>query len=135
MPTLTCLLVDDDIDDQEIFKLALKHLPYAVQCITADDGMDALDQLNADQSFVPDYIFLDLNMPRMDGFQTLVAIKQLARLADVPVIIYTTSAEQRDMHRSKELGCYRFITKPISINDLKTILTDVFWGSKPLVTQ
>ncbi len=97
--------------------------------------MDAFEQLNGDHSFVPDYIFLDLNMPRMDGFQTLAAIKQIAHLDAVPVIIYTTSTEQRDMDRSHSLGCYRFITKPVSIKDLTFILNDIFSANEPFITQ
>lgn len=132
MPVITCLLVDDDPDDQEIFMLALTRLAYPVRCVTADDGLDAIEQLNADSSFVPDYIFLDLNMPRMDGFQCLAAIKKMDHLAHVPVIIYTTSAEQHDKDKSYELGCYQFITKPISITELKEMLDDVFMANSQL---
>ena len=63
------LLIDDDVDDQEIFVLALKSLYKSVDILTAQDGMEALEILKI---FVPDCIFLDLNMPRMGGKPTLI---------------------------------------------------------------
>jgi CheY-like chemotaxis protein len=62
----TCLLVDDDEDDKEIFSLALTEANPSIKCVVASDGHEALSLLR-DGSFIPDYIFLDLNMPLMSG--------------------------------------------------------------------
>ena len=60
----TCFLIDDDIDDQEIFGLAIKEIDYSIQCTFANDGAEALQKLSTTAlNFLPDYIFLDLNMP------------------------------------------------------------------------
>lgn len=78
-----------------------------------------------DPTFVPDYIFLDLNMPLMTGKECLQQIRKLPRLSDVPVIIYSTSASQRDIQDSMELGASTFITKPPQIAVLADKLAEV----------
>ena len=70
----TCLLVDDDEDDAEIFSIALNEANPDIKCLTAADGLEALEMLR-DPSFIPDYIFLDLNMPLMTGKECLVEIR------------------------------------------------------------
>jgi CheY-like chemotaxis protein len=113
----TVFLVDDDADDQEIFALALAEVDHSISCVTARDGMEALDKLN-ESDFRPDYIFLDLNMPRMNGKQCLKRIKDQASLSQIPVVIYSTSSEDRDIEESKALGAAAFITKPPGISEL-----------------
>lgn len=121
----TCLLVDDDDDDQEIFNLALEDANPTMNCITAKDGIEALSILKAN-SFTPDYIFLDLNMPLMDGKECLREIRKMQHLNHVPVIIFSTSSAQRDMMETKQLGATSFITKPPLISLLATKLNEVF---------
>lgn len=120
-----CLLIDDDIDDIEIFGIAIDELGKDIKCFTAIDGAEALKMLG-NENFVPDYIFLDLNMPRMNGKQCLIEIKKIPRLAQVPVIMYSTSSSQRDVDETKKLGATFFLTKPSTISSLTEILGDVF---------
>jgi len=120
----TILLVDDDLDDQEIFRLALAEVDDSIFIITAASGVEALDRLKTEQ-LRPDCIFLDLNMPRMSGKQCLKLIKAEPNLVHIPVIIYSTSAEIRDIEETNALGAAAFITKPAIIQDLVTSLQNV----------
>jgi CheY-like chemotaxis protein len=115
---ITCFLVDDDADDLEIFSIAAAEVQRSIVCVTAVDGVDALQKLRSNERFTPDFIFLDLNMPRMNGKQTLVEIKKIPRLATVPVIIYSTSARPLDVEETLQLGAFHFLTKPSSITKL-----------------
>jgi CheY-like chemotaxis protein len=114
-------LVDDDIDDHEIFKSALAKVNEELALLTATNGYDAL-QVLSQVNVLPDYIFLDLNMPRMGGLQFLQAIKQSDNLKKIPVIIYSTSANPNDIEKTKELGAETFITKPSRFSELCQVL-------------
>jgi CheY-like chemotaxis protein len=87
--------------------------------------MEALSLLK-DPSITPDYIFLDLNMPRMDGKECLKEIRKRNHLKEIPVIIFTTSAAEKDKDEAKRLGATSFITKPPLIDTLAQKLLEVF---------
>jgi CheY-like chemotaxis protein len=122
----TCFLIDDDIDDQEIFIMALKDIGKAIQCVTANDGKEALKKLVNNTGFVPDYIFMDLNMPGMSGKQCLTAIRKIDHLSRVPVIIYSTSSDQRDILETRQLGANDYVIKQAGLTALKSTLQQVF---------
>jgi CheY-like chemotaxis protein len=121
----TCFLIDDDADDQEIFALALTQLNEALECQIANNGFEAL-QLLKKTRFLPDYIFLDLNMPKMNGKECLKELKKNERLKSIPVVIYTTSSSTMDMLDTKQLGASAFITKPFSLTELTETLNQFF---------
>ncbi len=123
---LSCLLIDDDEDDREIFTIALKEADKTSKCFTAINGKDALHKLKADETFIPDFIFLDLNMPILNGKQCLQEIKKDPRLCRIPVTIYTTSTFQKDIEEVKELGAAYFLIKPSNVDDLSKILSAIF---------
>ncbi len=123
---ITCFLIDDDEDDQEIFALALKKLDTAIQCVFANDGSEALHKLRQDETFMPEFIFLDLNMPGMTGKQCLPELKKINRLQHTPIIIFSTSSELKDIQESRQLGAAAFITKPALISDLTAQLAQLF---------
>lgn len=125
MSNLTCFLVDDDLDDLEIFALAVEDLNGSIRCVTALDGVEAIEKLRNDESFVPDFIFLDLNMPRMNGKQCLQEIRKITRLMATPVIIYSTSSNRRDIDETMQLGAAHFLTKPSSISSLTKELSSL----------
>lgn len=125
----TCLLVDDDEDDAEIFAIALNEANPDIKCLTAADGLEALEMLR-DPSFIPDYIFLDLNMPLMTGKECLVEIRKRPHLLNTPVIIFSTSASQRDISETQNLGASCFITKPPLISILTERLLEIFESDK-----
>ena len=132
--SVTCFLVDDDADDQEIFESALKEIDPAIRCIMANDGTEALLKLNSDKTFAPDFIFLDLNMPGINGKQCLAEIKKDSRFKTTPVIIYSTTVSERDMEEINHLGAMTFFTKPSRFSELCTTLSGIL-GQKVTVTK
>lgn len=114
-------LVDDDVDDHEIFKSALQQVDRSTTLIIAGNGQEALQMLPALEQF-PDYIFVDLNMPRMGGMQFLTELKKSDRLRHIPVIMYSTSNQTSDKNSALEAGAHQFITKPARYNDLCDLL-------------
>ena len=124
-PHITCFLIDDDVDDQDIFILALEEVDKTIRCEVASDGMDALRRLG-DKELLPDYIFLDLNMPRMNGKQCLSEIKKNDFLHSIPVIIYSTSSDQRDRTETAQLGAADYIVKPNTVSALADVLAGFF---------
>jgi CheY-like chemotaxis protein len=113
-----CFLIDDDSDDQEIFSLALEKIDPTFTCIAANSGFEALQKLSDKTISVPDYIFLDLNMPRMNGKECLKEIRKFDHLKKVPVVIYSTSSMKYDIAETTKLGATAFIVKPFSMADL-----------------
>lgn len=116
------LLIDDDVDDQDIFKTAVGDITDDVNCIALTSGAEALLKLEA-KLIIPDVIFLDLNMPVMSGQQFLVEIKASERLMQIPVIIFSTSSYPATITMMKNLGAHDFITKPNKFDKLVEILT------------
>lgn len=124
--SLLCLLIDDDQDDQEIFELALKDSGLNMECVMSNNASEALQKLTQDDTFLPNYIFLDLNMPRINGIQLLTEIKKISRLQNIPVVIYSTSSHPKDKDATLKLGATAFITKPSGIQELSLLLKDFF---------
>lgn len=122
---IICYLIDDDDDDQEIFSLALSNIDEAIDCVTASDGIEALAKLNREEQFKPDFIFLDLNMVRMNGRECLAEIRKIHRLDSIPVIIYSTSSEEKDILETKDMGAADYIVKPPSMSILVKRLEQV----------
>ncbi len=118
------LLVDDDLDDQMLFQDAIREINPAIEVATAMNGVDALKVLSANEIY-PDYIFVDLNMPLMNGVQCLQEIKKLTYYSQVPVIIYSTSSYERDIMQTINNGAFYYIVKPFSFQELRDKLRKV----------
>jgi CheY-like chemotaxis protein len=119
----TFFIVDDDIDDQELFIEAVSEVDRSISCIPVSNCEEALAVLKNTKTDLPDMIFLDLNMPRLNGKQCLAELKRQVHLKDIPVIIYSTSSEKRDIEETTRLGAAHFLTKPNRFEDLcKAIL-------------
>ncbi|MBC7554398.1 MAG: response regulator [Taibaiella sp.] len=116
---LSILVVDDDADDREVFGDVMQEIDPAINCIFAANGEDALNVLGECRNKLPAYIFLDLNMPRMNGRQCLEAMKNIDAFRDIPVIILSTSSMEKEIRETLALGAVGFITKPNNLSDLK----------------
>lgn len=118
-------LADDDTDDQDFFIDALREIDKNIQCFVAGDGIDALEKLRKADGKIPDFIFLDQNMPRMTGLQCLREIKKIEALKNVPVIMCSTSHANRDTEEAKELGANYFFKKTPSFRELVSYLKNL----------
>ncbi len=112
------LIIDDDEDDRELFCEAVGQVSKDIDCFHATDGEEALAFLSSADGNLPDYIFLDLNMPRLNGKECLVEIKKRHSIKDIPVVIYSTSNSRRDKEETKLLGAANFLHKPNEFNIL-----------------
>ena len=111
-------LVDDDQDDLDILQEALSINSYKGPVMSLHNGQRLIDQLNVtDASAEPNVIILDLNMPILDGFQTLKKIRRHPAYSAVPVIILTASSSKEDEIRSFELGCDFYMNKPTKMDE------------------
>lgn len=119
-------IVDDDEDDQLFLYEAVNDLDIQVDFFYANNGEMALRYLKEDHIPLPDFIFLDLNMPKLNGKECLTEIKKMPKYAHIPVIIYTTSSHQKDIQEIMELGASCFLTKPTRIGELGNKLMDIF---------
>lgn len=119
------LLIDDDEDDHEIFLSALENVSDSVNCVTLSNAVIALKKLTSNE-LQADLIFLDLNMPLMNGQEFLAEIKSRQDLQEIPVIMLSTSASHSTAQQSKDLGAADFITKPDSYDELVRILKTIF---------
>lgn len=115
------LLIDEDLEDLEIFNSALEKVSNEINCVSLTNAKEALIKLN-EKELDPDVIFLDLNMPVMGGREFLKKIKESENLKSIPVIIFSTSSNSGTIIETKELGAIDFITKPNRFDDLVTIL-------------
>jgi len=120
------LMVDDDEDDQMLFKEALKQVDNRLKCDTAINGADALLKLKSVPP--PDMIFLDLNMPIMNGFECLKALKKEEYFQHIPVIIFTTANDSATIEKSRKLGAAAFFHKPIDFDLLLAKLRQIVGG-------
>ncbi|HEY0742681.1 MAG TPA: response regulator [Chryseosolibacter sp.] len=120
------LYADDDIDDCELLVEALEKIDPKIECTMVNDGRQALNVLS-DDSPLPDYIFLDVNMPVMDGKHCLMELKKDQRFRDIPVVIYSTTQNENEINELYAMGAKEYIRKPNSFNDLcfslKTVIT------------
>lgn len=119
------VLIDDDDDDQFIFLTALKAISPGCECRIKKNGLDAIQDLQLNHDNI-DMIFLDLNMPIMNGFEFLTILKTDSRLSSIPVIIYSTSNNPVDVKRAKALGAVQFISKTSEIQMLKRELNLIY---------
>jgi len=129
MQPINCLLIDDDEDDRDFFAIVLDGCGQPYNLIAASSGANGLGLLKSADS-VPDYIFLDLNMPLLSGKECLERIRKMVHLQQVPVIIYSTSSYFKDIEDTRQLGATFFLTKSADIDTLSRILCDIFNGEQ-----
>ena len=117
------LLADDDSDDMEMFCELVEEIDPSITCYCASDGQEAIDKLTGGEFLGPDLIFLDINMPGMNGWECLALLKKNPLWENIPVIMYSTSSHRKEKQLASELGAIGFFTKPAGYTQLKNILT------------
>jgi CheY-like chemotaxis protein len=119
------LIVEDDEDDRDLLCSAINEIDTSIRCILARNGQEALLGLRLKEFPRPNLIFLDLNMPRINGFQCLKELKKDRALQDIPVVIYSTSDVNEYRVECEQLGAVHFITKPTQFMDLCRVISEV----------
>src|SRR5438067_570012 len=107
-------LAEDDDDDLSIFQDALNDVKDPCELTVTNDGVELLNHLDEVVPPPPYVIFLDLNMPRKNGFDSLIEIRQSSKLKDIPVVILSTSCNSDTIDRTFSLGANYYICKPTS---------------------
>lgn len=121
---LNILLADDDMDDRYFFKLALKDIPIPTQVETVNDGEKLMVYLMQNIAKLPDVLFLDLNMPRKDGWECLIEIKANDMLKQIPVVIYSTSLNEEVAEVVYKNGAHYYIRKA-DLGEIKKVIQRV----------
>jgi CheY-like chemotaxis protein len=128
---LNILLADDDKDDRLFFKKAVNEINIATALKTVNDGEQLMEYLFINLNHLPDILFLDLNMPRKNGFECLTEIKGNEQLLTIPVIMFSTSYprdivyEQDMINRLYRIGAQNYIRKPGEFIKLKQVIHTV----------
>ena len=123
--TMKILLIDDDSDDRALFREVVQEISPETICATESDGEKALSDL-LDPSFtLPDLIFMDINMPRISGWDCLTTIKGQEKTKNIPVVMFSTSSRDRDIDSASRYGAIGLLTKSGDYRELKRSITDV----------
>jgi CheY-like chemotaxis protein len=130
------LLVEDDPNDVELTLTAFGNHRIANEIVVARDGVEALDCLYGRGAFAgrgaesPAFILLDLKMPRLDGLEVLRIVKADERLKQIPVVMLTSSREERDVIESYRLGVNAYVVKPVDFSAFTAAIRDIgaFWA-------
>lgn len=119
------LLAEDDEDDRQFFKEAIERVKLNTVLEMVNDGVYLIEYLRNNPEKRPHLIFLDLNMPRKDGFECLYDIREVLGLKDLPIAIYSTSNAAQDMEESFKRGANIYIRKPNDFDMLQKIIQKV----------
>ena len=130
------LLVEDDPKDIDLTLAALGEYKLANEVIVVRDGAEALDYLHTKGNYRsrarenPAVVLLDLKLPKVDGFEVLREIRSDERLKHIPVVVLTSSREDRDMVASYKLGVNAYVVKPVDFHEFVNAVKDlgVFWA-------
>src|SRR5690606_28293145 len=128
---INILLADDDMADCLLFRDALEELPISAHLTTVHNGEELIEVLTDKGIKLPDVLFLDLNMPRKNGFISLGEIKRSTGLQNLPVIIFSTSSDLETVKRVFRDAAHYYICKPVDFSQLKKIIYEAL----TLITQ
>ncbi len=128
---LNILLADDDADDRFFFKEALTGFPILTYFVAVHNGEQLMELLSTETYELPHVLFLDLNMPRKNGFECLSEIRFNKKLEQLPVIIFSTSLEQEVVDLLYKNGAQYYIRKPAEFSQFKKIIEQAL----TLITQ
>ncbi|HCO44074.1 MAG TPA: two-component system response regulator [Gammaproteobacteria bacterium] len=124
MPEPIILLVEDNADDEALTLHAFQQQRIGNKVVVVRDGVEALDYLfgrgqyaERDLADAPAVVLMDLKLPRLDGLEVLRQLRADARTRSLPVVVLTSSDEQRDLVESYRLGCNSYVRKPVDFDD------------------
>ena len=123
------MYVEDDLDDQIIFKECLQLVRPDIICHFANDAITALQKLEV-QAIKPACIFIDVNMPGMDGNELLVKIKANPQLSDIPCFMLSTSRNKRHIDLAIAAGAAKYLIKPAIYIDFKNLLAETLQNAE-----
>ena len=129
------LIVDDSSSDVELLLVVLRLIVPQVEAVVARDGQEALDLLFPKDGRSPDVcetlslILLDIKMPKIDGLEVLSAIKDDVRARIIPVVMFTSSSEDRDIETAYRSGANGYVVKPVDFTEYQTLLKSIvgYW--------
>ncbi len=133
---LEIVLVEDNPNDAELITRSLKKHHLANKIVLLKDGAEALDFLFAQDSPVgsreapaPRVVLLDIKLPKVDGIEVLRRMKSDERTQEIPVVILTSSNEERDIKEAYSLGVNSFVTKPIKFEEFAKVVAElgIYW--------
>ena len=116
------MFVDDDNDDYLFFKKILDYQVFKTSLQLILNGEHLMEKLNEETLELPDVIFLDINMPLRDGYSCLVEIKDAPRLANIPIVMYSTSYERNVADMLFEMVADYFIEKPTDFEQIRKLI-------------
>lgn len=131
------LLAEDNLDDIQIIKRAFKEARIINELWVVRDGREALDFLLHEGQYQdiskiprPGLILLDINMPKLNGFEVLKVIKESSDLKKIPTVVLTVSKRDEDIVRSYDYGCNSYIQKPVEFEKFVTLIQQIglYWG-------
>ena len=134
----TILLVEDNHQDEALILRALRKINLANRVDVARDGQQALDYLTGSGDFadrrdapLPSFVMLDINLPRLSGLEVLARLRADPRTRLLPVVIMTSSDEERDRLRSYENGCNSFVRKPLDFAEFAETVArlGIYWAA------
>jgi CheY-like chemotaxis protein len=114
---MNVLFVDDDVDDREFFIDALSYVNNEITCHLAHDCNQAFEIL-LKMDDLPKYVFLDINMPDMDGMGCLARLKNESKFSAIKIVMYSNSSDEKVMEAYKKVGATYFLVKPPTFKDL-----------------
>ncbi len=138
---IVVLLVEDNLGDVRLTQEAFKDVNDDIELHVACDGLEAMAFLRNEGKHLhaprPDFILLDLNIPKMDGCEVLSHIKKDQSLKTIPTLILTTSEAQADIARSYQLHANCYLCKPVQLGDFETLVRVIndFWLTKARLLQ
>jgi len=128
------LLVEDNPDDADLTLRALRNASPTARVEHVEDGAKAIDFLfgNGSAGRAPRFILLDLKLPKVDGLEVLRRIKRDPRTRRIPVVMLTSSSEERDVAESYEIGVSSYIVKPVNFDEYLALVADVvhYWSER-----
>lgn len=116
-------LAEDDIDDVDFFNEALQEISTGYTLTVLSNGEELVQAVNTSET-LPDIIFIDVNMPKMDGIQALVSLNNEGRIKNIPIIIYSTSSNEDHIIKAYNNGACHYFTKPNNFDILTNKIRD-----------